>query len=63
MVVVDNKCDCSMFEPITMNPIEIMYILHRPETFFGWGANSSVLRSRMTGGNDLKSLETHLPDL
>uniref|UniRef100_A0A674NAC7 Calcium voltage-gated channel auxiliary subunit alpha2delta 3 n=1 Tax=Takifugu rubripes TaxID=31033 RepID=A0A674NAC7_TAKRU len=27
MVVVDNKCDCSMFEPITMNPIEIMYIL------------------------------------
>uniref|UniRef100_A0A674NFH7 Calcium voltage-gated channel auxiliary subunit alpha2delta 3 n=1 Tax=Takifugu rubripes TaxID=31033 RepID=A0A674NFH7_TAKRU len=25
MVVVDNKCDCSMFEPITMNPIEIMY--------------------------------------
>lgn len=29
MVVVDNKCDCSMFEPITMNPIEIMYILDR----------------------------------
>lgn len=28
MVVVDNKCDCSMFEPITMNPVEIMYILH-----------------------------------
>lgn len=27
MVVVDNKCDCSMFEPITMNPVEIMYIL------------------------------------
>lgn len=27
MVVVDNKCDCSMFEPITMDPIEIMYIL------------------------------------
>ncbi|XP_039903516.1 voltage-dependent calcium channel subunit alpha-2/delta-3 isoform X1 [Simochromis diagramma] len=25
MVVVDNKCDCSMFEPITMDPIEIMY--------------------------------------
>ncbi|KAL7399060.1 hypothetical protein ABVT39_019430 [Epinephelus coioides] len=24
MVVVDNKCDCSMFEPITMDPIEIM---------------------------------------
>uniref|UniRef100_A0A8C2X8R2 Calcium voltage-gated channel auxiliary subunit alpha2delta 3 n=1 Tax=Cyclopterus lumpus TaxID=8103 RepID=A0A8C2X8R2_CYCLU len=29
MVVVDNKCDCSMFEPITMDPIEIMYILDR----------------------------------
>uniref|UniRef100_A0A672IRG6 Calcium voltage-gated channel auxiliary subunit alpha2delta 3 n=1 Tax=Salarias fasciatus TaxID=181472 RepID=A0A672IRG6_SALFA len=28
MVVVDNKCDCSMYEPITMDPIEIMYILH-----------------------------------
>lgn len=28
MVVVDNKCDCSMFEPITMDPIEIMYILY-----------------------------------
>lgn len=27
MVVVDNKCDCSMFEPITMDPVEIMYIL------------------------------------
>ncbi|XP_061553313.1 voltage-dependent calcium channel subunit alpha-2/delta-3-like isoform X5 [Phycodurus eques] len=26
MVVVDNKCDCSMFEPITMDPVEIMYI-------------------------------------
>lgn len=34
MVVVDNKCDCSMFEPITMNPIEIMYILHWSKT---WG--------------------------
>lgn len=32
MVVVDNKCDCSMFEPITMNPIEIMYILHWSKT-------------------------------
>lgn len=32
MVVVDNKCDCSMFEPITMDPIEIMYILYWPET-------------------------------
>lgn len=32
MVVVDNKCDCSMFEPITMEPIEIMYILHRSKT-------------------------------
>uniref|UniRef100_A0A8C7Z614 Voltage-dependent calcium channel alpha-2/delta subunit conserved region domain-containing protein n=1 Tax=Oryzias sinensis TaxID=183150 RepID=A0A8C7Z614_9TELE len=28
MVVVDNKCDCSLFEPITMDPIEIMYILY-----------------------------------
>uniref|UniRef100_A0A1A8MPQ3 Calcium channel, voltage-dependent, alpha 2/delta subunit 3 n=2 Tax=Nothobranchius pienaari TaxID=704102 RepID=A0A1A8MPQ3_9TELE len=25
MVVVDNTCDCSNFEPITMEPIEIMY--------------------------------------
>uniref|UniRef100_A0A8C5H4Y8 Voltage-dependent calcium channel alpha-2/delta subunit conserved region domain-containing protein n=1 Tax=Gouania willdenowi TaxID=441366 RepID=A0A8C5H4Y8_GOUWI len=25
MVVTDNKCDCSMFEPITMDPVEIMY--------------------------------------
>uniref|UniRef100_A0A3Q0SAR1 Calcium voltage-gated channel auxiliary subunit alpha2delta 3 n=1 Tax=Amphilophus citrinellus TaxID=61819 RepID=A0A3Q0SAR1_AMPCI len=32
MVVVDNKCDCSMFEPITMDPIEIMYILHWPKS-------------------------------
>lgn len=32
MVVVDNKCDCTMFEPITMDPIEIMYILHWPKT-------------------------------
>lgn len=31
MVVVDNKCDCSMFEPITMDPIEIMYILYLAE--------------------------------
>uniref|UniRef100_A0A3B3TIQ3 Calcium voltage-gated channel auxiliary subunit alpha2delta 3 n=1 Tax=Poecilia latipinna TaxID=48699 RepID=A0A3B3TIQ3_9TELE len=28
MVVVDNKCDCSQFGPITMDPFEIMYILH-----------------------------------
>ncbi|XP_071205068.1 voltage-dependent calcium channel subunit alpha-2/delta-3 isoform X2 [Salvelinus alpinus] len=26
MVVVDNKCDCSEAAPITMDPIEIMYI-------------------------------------
>ncbi|XP_062316525.1 voltage-dependent calcium channel subunit alpha-2/delta-3-like [Osmerus eperlanus] len=26
MVVVDNKCDCESAEPITMDPIEIMYI-------------------------------------
>ncbi|GLD74532.1 voltage-dependent calcium channel subunit alpha-2/delta-3-like isoform X1 [Lates japonicus] len=32
MVVVDNKCDCSMFEPITMDPVEIMYILRWPKT-------------------------------
>ncbi|XP_043977760.1 voltage-dependent calcium channel subunit alpha-2/delta-3 isoform X1 [Gambusia affinis] len=25
MVVVDNKCDCSQFGPITMDPFEIMY--------------------------------------
>lgn len=27
MVVVDNKCDCSSIPPVTMDPIEIMYIL------------------------------------
>lgn len=27
MVVVDNKCDCSSVPPVTMDPIEIMYIL------------------------------------
>lgn len=27
MVVVDNKCHCRDFGPITMDPIEIMYIL------------------------------------
>lgn len=27
MVVVDNKCDCSGIPPVTMDPIEIMYIL------------------------------------
>ncbi|XP_033995301.1 voltage-dependent calcium channel subunit alpha-2/delta-3-like isoform X1 [Trematomus bernacchii] len=25
MVVVDNKCDCSSYPPVTMDPIEIMY--------------------------------------
>ncbi|CAL8276493.1 unnamed protein product [Boreogadus saida] len=29
MVVVDNKCDCSMVEQITMDPVEIIYILQR----------------------------------
>ncbi|XP_066553823.1 voltage-dependent calcium channel subunit alpha-2/delta-3 isoform X2 [Amia ocellicauda] len=29
MVVVDNKCDCKAAPPITMEPIEIMYILCR----------------------------------
>lgn len=28
MVVVDNKCDCSSAPPVTMDPIEIMYILY-----------------------------------
>uniref|UniRef100_A0A3P9C1H0 Calcium channel, voltage dependent, alpha2/delta subunit 3 n=1 Tax=Maylandia zebra TaxID=106582 RepID=A0A3P9C1H0_9CICH len=27
MVVVDNKCDCSSAPPVTMDPIEIIYIL------------------------------------
>ncbi|KAK0135862.1 Voltage-dependent calcium channel subunit alpha-2/delta-3 [Merluccius polli] len=27
MVVVDNKCDCSSAPPVTIDPIEIMYIL------------------------------------
>ncbi|KAA8590995.1 hypothetical protein FQN60_001938, partial [Etheostoma spectabile] len=40
MVVVDNKCDCSMFEPITMDPIEIMYILNWPKT--GEGCENSM---------------------
>uniref|UniRef100_A0A3B3TTS3 Calcium channel, voltage dependent, alpha2/delta subunit 3 n=1 Tax=Poecilia latipinna TaxID=48699 RepID=A0A3B3TTS3_9TELE len=29
MVVVDNKCDCSNIDPVTMDPIEIKYILYR----------------------------------
>lgn len=29
MVVVDNKCDCTSIPPVTMNPIEIMYILSK----------------------------------
>uniref|UniRef100_A0A4W6EVC9 Calcium channel, voltage dependent, alpha2/delta subunit 3 n=1 Tax=Lates calcarifer TaxID=8187 RepID=A0A4W6EVC9_LATCA len=29
MVVVDNKCDCSSAPPVTMDPIEIMYILSK----------------------------------
>lgn len=37
MVVVDSKCDCSMFEPITMDPIEIMYILYWAKTAKGVG--------------------------
>uniref|UniRef100_A0A8C4GM21 Calcium channel, voltage dependent, alpha2/delta subunit 3 n=1 Tax=Dicentrarchus labrax TaxID=13489 RepID=A0A8C4GM21_DICLA len=32
MVVVDNKCDCSSAPPVTMDPIEIMYILSRRNT-------------------------------
>lgn len=40
MVVVDNKCDCSTFEPITMDPIEIMYILYWPKT----GVNNNINR-------------------
>uniref|UniRef100_A0A3Q3E4R1 Calcium channel, voltage dependent, alpha2/delta subunit 3 n=1 Tax=Labrus bergylta TaxID=56723 RepID=A0A3Q3E4R1_9LABR len=32
MVVVDNKCDCSSAPPVTMDPIEIMYILSRGNT-------------------------------
>lgn len=31
MVVVDNKCDCSGIPPVTMDPIEIMYILSTAE--------------------------------
>lgn len=34
MVVVDNKCDCSSAPPVTMDPIEIMYILSRWDTRF-----------------------------
>ncbi|KAI7789916.1 putative voltage-dependent calcium channel subunit alpha-2/delta-3, partial [Triplophysa rosa] len=28
MVVIDNECDCSEFGPVTLDPIEIMYILY-----------------------------------
>lgn len=28
MVVVENKCDCSSASPVTMEPIEIIYILY-----------------------------------
>lgn len=49
MVVVDNKCDCSVFEPITMNPIEIMYILHWSKTWgmddWTWGLSVQILVS------------------
>ncbi|ROI74350.1 Voltage-dependent calcium channel subunit alpha-2/delta-3 [Anabarilius grahami] len=31
MVVIDNTCDCSDFGPVTMDPIEIMYILNKKE--------------------------------
>ncbi|KAM7402145.1 hypothetical protein PAMP_017410 [Pampus punctatissimus] len=31
MVVVDNKCDCSNAPPVTMDPIEIMYILYETQ--------------------------------
>uniref|UniRef100_A0A3P8UK46 Calcium channel, voltage dependent, alpha2/delta subunit 3 n=1 Tax=Cynoglossus semilaevis TaxID=244447 RepID=A0A3P8UK46_CYNSE len=32
MVVVDSKCDCSSAPPVTMDPIEIMYILSTSNT-------------------------------
>ncbi|KAI2661196.1 Voltage-dependent calcium channel subunit alpha-2/delta-3 [Labeo rohita] len=35
MVVIDNTCDCSDFGPVTMDPIEIMYILNK-KTLFVW---------------------------
>uniref|UniRef100_A0AAQ5YC36 VWFA domain-containing protein n=1 Tax=Amphiprion ocellaris TaxID=80972 RepID=A0AAQ5YC36_AMPOC len=57
MVVVDNKCDCSMFEPITMDPIEIMYILHWPKNsevaswrgYPGWIKEIQTREINMTG--------------
>ncbi len=33
MVVIDNTCDCSDFGPVTMDPIEIMYILNEKTVF------------------------------
>ncbi|KTG00762.1 hypothetical protein cypCar_00034599 [Cyprinus carpio] len=33
MVVIDNTCDCSDFGPVTMDPIEIMYILNKKTVF------------------------------
>lgn len=28
MVVIDIECDCSEFGPVTLDPVEIMYILY-----------------------------------
>lgn len=70
MVVVDNKCDCSMFEPITMDPIEIMYILHWPESWEvgvieHWTTvckflSPGILNERGWHKDDLKARELHL---
>lgn len=43
MVVVDNKCDCSSTLPVTMDPIEIMYILSERDTIWtSYSMRSSV---------------------
>lgn len=68
MVVVDNKCDCSMFEPITMDPIEIMYILRWPKKLERWGwwsagpqqAYSCLLVFWKRGRRIFKAWELHL---
>ncbi|MEQ2232270.1 Voltage-dependent calcium channel subunit alpha-2/delta-3, partial [Ilyodon furcidens] len=58
MVVVDNKCDCSQFGPITMDPIEIMYIL---QLFLGAAHNESLKCERLKMQKDRRRPDTCHP--
>ncbi|KAI4895091.1 hypothetical protein NFI96_026220 [Prochilodus magdalenae] len=49
MVVVDNKCTCRDFGPITMDPIEIMYILLEKISFI---ASSTRVLLNLTAHNE-----------